>query len=99
VRRKSHAPFWSSGRRSDPPIDCNRLNLEIRQRVAAIGRQVNTLCQDEDGVQQQLRVFHAYYNFVLSHTSLRQPLLIPEPTNGTGSAKLWRPCKPAWRPH
>src|SRR5215510_14557505 len=24
VRRKSHAPFWNSGRRSDPPIDCNR---------------------------------------------------------------------------
>ena len=23
VRRKSHAPFWSSGRRSDPSIDCN----------------------------------------------------------------------------
>jgi hypothetical protein len=21
--RKYHAPFWSSGRRSDPPIDCN----------------------------------------------------------------------------
>jgi hypothetical protein len=28
VMRKSHAPFWSSGRRSDPPIDCNtRLGL------------------------------------------------------------------------
>jgi hypothetical protein len=23
--RKYHAPFWSSGRRSDPPIDCNIL--------------------------------------------------------------------------
>jgi hypothetical protein len=23
VRRKPHAPFWSSGRRSDPPTDCN----------------------------------------------------------------------------
>jgi hypothetical protein len=23
VKRKCHAPFWSSGRRSDPPIDCN----------------------------------------------------------------------------
>jgi hypothetical protein len=23
VKRKFHAPFWSSGRRSDPPIDCN----------------------------------------------------------------------------
>jgi len=24
VMRNHHAPFWSSGRRSDPPIDCNR---------------------------------------------------------------------------
>ena len=27
VRRKSHAPFWSSGRRSDPSTDCNRMML------------------------------------------------------------------------
>jgi IS1 family transposase len=29
-----------------------RLNLEIRQRVAAVGRRVNTLCQGEDGLRQ-----------------------------------------------
>jgi len=23
VKGNSHAPFWSSGRRSDPPIDCD----------------------------------------------------------------------------
>src|SRR5215510_8444394 len=72
-----------------------RLNLDIRQRVAAVGRRVNTLCQGEDGIQQQLAVFHAYHNFVLPHTSLRQPLPVPVPTNGTGSAKRWRPCTPA----
>ena len=72
-----------------------RLNLDIRQRVAAVGRRVNTLCQGEDGVRQQLVVYHAYYNFCLPHVSLRQPLLVPEPTNGSGSAKLWRPCTPA----
>jgi hypothetical protein len=72
-----------------------RLNLDIRQRVAAVGRRVNTLCQGEDGVRQQLVVYHAYDNFCLPHVSLRQPLLVPEPTNGSGSAKLWRPCTPA----
>ena len=72
-----------------------RLNLDIRQRVAAIGRRVNTLCQGEDGMQHQRAVFHVYHNFVLPHMSLRQPLLIPEPTNGRGSAKQWRPCTPA----
>jgi hypothetical protein len=71
VRRKSHAPFWSSGRRSDPPIDCNRLTLDIRQRVAAVGRRVNTLCQGEDGLRQQLAVYHVYYNFCLPQASLR----------------------------
>jgi hypothetical protein len=72
-----------------------RLNLDIRQRVAAIGRRVNTLCQGEAGVRDQVALFHVYHNFVLPHASVRQPLLIPEPTNGCGSAKVWRPCTPA----
>ena len=31
-----------------------RLNLDIRQCVAAIGRRVNTLCQGEAGLRDQL---------------------------------------------
>ena len=69
-----------------------RLNLDIRQRVAAIGRQVNTLCQGEAGLRDQSALFHVYHNFVLPHASLRQPLLFPEVTNGRGAAKVWRPC-------
>jgi hypothetical protein len=72
-----------------------RLNLDIRQRGAAGGRRVNTLCQGEDGVRQQLVVSQVSDNFCLPHASLRQPLLVPEPTNGRGSAKRWRPCTPA----
>ena len=72
-----------------------RLNLDIRQRVAAVGRRVNTLCQDEDGLQHQLALFHAYHNCVLPHASLRLALGEPVPSNGTGSAKRWRPCTPA----
>src|SRR2546425_7553775 len=72
-----------------------RLNLDIRQRVAAIGRRVNTLCQGEAGLRDQLTLFQVYHNFVLPHSSLRQPLLRPQPTNGRGSAKLGRPCTPA----
>ena len=72
-----------------------RLNLDIRQRVAAIGRRVNTLCQGEAGLRDQLALFQTYHNFVLPHASLRQALLIPEATNGKGSARLWRPCTPA----
>jgi len=34
-----------------------RLNLDIRQRVAATGRRVNTLCQGEAGLRDQLVLF------------------------------------------
>jgi hypothetical protein len=72
-----------------------RLNLDIRQRVAAIGRRVNTLCQGAAGLRDQLVLFQTYHNFVLPHASLRQPLLIPEVTSGRGSVKVWRPWTPA----
>src|SRR6266567_2797394 len=72
-----------------------RLNLTIRQHVAAVGRRVSTLCKGEDGVRQQLVLYHVYYNFVLPHASLRQPVSPPLPTNGTGSAKRWQPRTPA----
>jgi hypothetical protein len=72
-----------------------RLNLDIRQRVAAVGRRVNTLCQGEDSMQHQLALSHTYYNFVLPHRSLRQALPESEPLNGVGSAKQWQPYTPA----
>jgi hypothetical protein len=35
-------------------------------------------------------VFQAYHYFVVPHASLRRLLSVPEPTNDTGSAKVWR---------
>src|SRR6266540_5325461 len=72
-----------------------RVNLSMRQHVAAVGRRVTTLCKGEDGLRQQLALYHVYYNFCLPHTSLRQPLPLPEPTYGSGSGKQWQPCTPA----
>jgi hypothetical protein len=72
-----------------------RLNLDIRQRVAAIGRRVNTLCQGEAGLRDQLVLFQVYHNFVVPHASLRQALDEPIRTPRIGSAKVWRPCTPA----
>ena len=72
-----------------------RLNLTIRQHVAAVGRRVSTLCKGEDGVRQQLGLYHVYDNFCFPHASLCQPLLQPEPTHGSGSVKRWRPRTPA----
>jgi len=51
-----------------------RVNLSIRQHVAAVGRRVATLCKGEDGLRQQLALYHVYYNFCLPHASLRIPL-------------------------
>jgi hypothetical protein len=45
--------------------------------------------------RQQLALYHVYDNFCLPHASLRQLLLQPEPTNGSGSTKQWRPRTPA----
>ncbi len=67
----------------------------MRQRVAALGRRVNTICQGEEGLQDQWVRFQVYHNFVLPHTSLRQPLTEPVATKGHGSAKQWGPCTPA----
>jgi hypothetical protein len=72
-----------------------RLNLTIRQPVAAVGRRVSTLCKGEDGVRQQLTLYHVYSNFCLPHASVRQPLPQPLPTHGTGSAKCWQAQTPA----
>jgi len=72
-----------------------RVNLSIRQHVAAVGRRVSTLCQGEEGLQQQLVLYQGYYNFCLPHASVRLPLLQPEPTKGNGSAKRWQPRTPA----
>jgi hypothetical protein len=37
-----------------------RINLSIRQHVAAVGRRVSTLCQGEAGLRQQLALYHTY---------------------------------------
>jgi len=72
-----------------------RINLSLRQHVAAIGRWVATLCKGEESLLQQLALYHTYYNFCLPHSSLRLPLAQPEPTKGTGSATQWRLQTPA----
>jgi IS1 family transposase len=72
-----------------------RLNLDFRQHVAAIGRRVNTLRKHEAGLRQQLALFHTYHNFVLPHASLRVPLPELEPVPGTGAIKRWQPRTPA----
>jgi hypothetical protein len=70
-----------------------RLNLDLRQHVAAIGRRVNPLCTHEAGLRQQLALFHTSHHFVLPHASLRVSL--PDITQGTESVKRWQQRTPA----
>src|SRR5262249_16249283 len=49
-----------------------RLNLSLRQRVAAIRRRSARPCKHQEGLGQQLALFQVYHNFVLPHASLRQ---------------------------
>jgi hypothetical protein len=98
VHGNGHAPIWNSGGRSDPSTDCNRLNLDLRQRGAAIGRRVNTRCQGEDSMRHQLAVFHVYDNFVLPHASLRQPLPVPEPPTARDQLGCGSRARQRWRP-
>jgi len=72
-----------------------RLNLSIRHHVAAVGRRVATLCKGEEGLRQQLALYHVYSNFCLPHASLRLPLPQSAPTHDNGSAKRWQPQTPA----
>jgi IS1 family transposase len=72
-----------------------RLNLSLRQRVAAIRRRSASSCKSGDGLHNQLILFQCYHNFVLPHASLRQALAEPMATNGNGSAKVWQPRTPA----
>jgi IS1 family transposase len=72
-----------------------RLNLTIRQHVAAVERRVTTLCKGEAGLRQQLTLYQVYYNFCLPHASLRLPWPQPEPAHGRGSTKRWQPQTPA----
>jgi hypothetical protein len=66
-----------------------RLNLDVRQHVAAIGRRVNTWGKHEARLRHQLALFHTYHSFVLPHASLRLPVL--EPT----ALKRWQAQTPA----
>ena len=70
-----------------------RLNLDIRQHVAATGRRVNTRCKHEAGLRHQLTLFQTYHNFVLPHASLRMPL--PAARHGAGTVTRWQQGTPA----
>jgi hypothetical protein len=72
-----------------------RLNLSLRQRVAAIRRCSATSCKSKTGLTQPLTLFQVYDNFVLAHASRRLPLAESMATTGNGPVIVWQPRTPA----
>jgi len=72
-----------------------RLNLTIRQHVAALGRKVMSLAKTKLGLEAQLALCQTYHNFCLPHSSLSLPLPEPQPTRGNGSPRDWQKRTPA----
>jgi len=60
-----------------------RFNLTLRQHVAALGRKVTSLAQSEAGLENQLALCRAYYNFCLPHAALQLLLPAPQPWRRT----------------
>jgi hypothetical protein len=72
-----------------------RLHRSLRHHGAAIGRRVSTRCKGDEGLRQQVALYHTYDTFCWPHSSLRLPLAQPEATKGTGSARQWHLQTPA----
>jgi hypothetical protein len=73
VRRKSHAPIWSSGRRGDPSTDCNRLNATFRERLAPLARRSRALVRRTLTLRHGMYLIGTVYNFCTPHASLLLP--------------------------
>ena len=74
-----------------------RLNLTIRQHIAAVGRRVSTLCKGEDGLRQQVAVFHCYYNFCLPTRAYARPCPSPSPPTVPARPRRGGPARPPWQ--
>jgi hypothetical protein len=67
----------------------------LRAHIPALARKVLRFAKTQVGLEQQISLTRAYYNFCLSHRSLRLLLPEPIPTKGDGSPKRWQARTPA----
>jgi Integrase core domain len=67
-----------------------RLNLTVRQSVAALTRHTWATAQTTVGLEHQMEWWRAYYHFVRPHRSLRQHRLTCTPAMAAGlTARRW----------
>jgi hypothetical protein len=72
-----------------------RDNLTLRQHNRRLTRKTNAFSKELPWFEKQLWLALAYYHLVLPHASLRRPLVVLEPTRGSGSVRRWHASTPA----
>jgi transposase InsO family protein len=72
-----------------------RVNLTLRQSVAALARRTWSTLQDAPQLLLQLSWWRAYYHFVRPHESLRVPLAQPRDRGGRRLPQRYRQRTPA----
>jgi hypothetical protein len=72
-----------------------RNNLTCRQCNGRLARKVLSFSKDLTWLEKHLWLSLAYYHFVWPHESLRRLVPQPQPTQGSGSPKKWKPVTPA----
>jgi hypothetical protein len=72
-----------------------RENFTLRQTNRRLRRKTSGFSKELPRLEKQLWLSLAYYHLVLPHESLRQPLPVPQPTRGSGSARSCCPITPA----
>jgi IS1 family transposase len=71
-----------------------RDNLTSRLHNSRLARKTLRFSKQREMLEAAVALEDAYYNFCLSHDSLKRPLDPPLPTNGNGSPKKWSPRTP-----
>jgi len=82
-----------SGRQNTAFVE--RVNLTLRQSVAALARRSWSTLQDAPQLLLQLEWWRAYYHFVRPHESLRVPLAQPRDRGGRRLPQRYRQRTPA----
>jgi len=72
-----------------------RQNGTMRHHTRRCTRKTIAFSKKTIALEQQLWLGAGYYHFCLPHGGLREALMPPLPTKGTGSPKKWRPVTPA----
>jgi len=72
-----------------------RVNLTLRQGVAALARRTWATAQTTPGLAAQVAWWRGYYHFVRPHHALRVPLPAVHPRGGTGHPRRYRARTPA----